>query len=342
MPRTLRLATTLMDVTPAPTAERLARAERLVAGAAQGGAQLVVLPELFNTGYAYSPDNFARAEPLDGPTAAWMKEQAARLGVHLAGTLLLRDDGEIYNSLLLVAPNGRTWRYDKRYPWAWERGYFRAGRGTTVAQTDLGAIGMLICWDTAHRELWQAYAGQVDLMLVSSCPPEINNPTFTFPDGARLTLDDFGPLMAAMQDTGRVLFGTMFDEQAVWLGVPAVQAMGCGRFESAVPRGRLSLLPYVLATPRLARHLRHADQVRMACDMVPGCKVVAADGQALAARNPAQGEGFAGAALTLPDARPAVPAAPQPPSRLPALAYFTSDVLLPWIARGVYDDRVKR
>ena len=125
-----------MEVAPAPVPERLPRFGLLVQAAAQPGARLIVLPELFNTGYAYSDANFRLAEPPDGATVAWMRATAARLDVHLAGSLLLRERGEIYNALLLMAPDGRTWRYDKRYPWGWERGYFRPGRGVTVAHSE--------------------------------------------------------------------------------------------------------------------------------------------------------------------------------------------------------------
>src|SRR5262245_22495949 len=120
MPRTIKVATIQMDANPAHLNERLTRAEKIVAEAAYSGAQLIVLPELFNIGYGYSDENFSRAEPMDGTTSLWMKEIAARLKIHLAGTLLIFEDGEIYNSLLLFSPSGQQWRYDKNYPWAWE------------------------------------------------------------------------------------------------------------------------------------------------------------------------------------------------------------------------------
>jgi predicted amidohydrolase len=97
----------------------------------------VVLPELFNTGYAYTDANFQLAEPMGGMTSVWMKTKALQFNVHLAGSLMLLEDGEIYNALLLFTPTGQMWRYDKRFPWAWECGYFRErANSKTVARSN--------------------------------------------------------------------------------------------------------------------------------------------------------------------------------------------------------------
>lgn len=82
------------------TDNRLNRAANLVQDAAKQGASLVVLPELFNTGYAYSSANYCRAETLDGPTATWMRETAAAHNIHLAGSLLLLGKNEVFNAML--------------------------------------------------------------------------------------------------------------------------------------------------------------------------------------------------------------------------------------------------
>ena len=196
MPESIQIAAIQMDAAPAPTQDRLARAEKLVAAAAADGAQLIVLPEVFNTGYIYSDENYQRAEAFDGPTASWMRKSAVQHGVHLAGSFLRAEQNEIYNSLLLVSPQGRQWHYDKSYPWIWERAYFRKGRGVTVAETELGKIGMLICWDVAHPNLWQQYAGRVDLMLVSSCPPRVFDINLILPDGKRVSSREMGAVFA--------------------------------------------------------------------------------------------------------------------------------------------------
>jgi predicted amidohydrolase len=341
VPRTIAIAAVQMDANPAPTADRLARADRLVTAAAGAGAQLVVLPELFNTGYAYADANHRLAEPLTGPTPTWMREAAACLNVHLAGSLMLLDQGEVYNALLLFAPDGRTWRYDKNYPWGWERGYFRAGHRITVAETDLGHVGMMICWDTAHPRLWKRYAGRVDLMVVSSCPPDVSNPTFHFPNGDALTFDDMGPIMASMKGTGPLVFGAMIDQQASWLGVPCVNTVGSGHIRTGIPNGLGSFLTFLPIAPWLVRYLPQAGRMQMSCDMIQGCKVVDAHGQVLAELAQGEGETFTAAEVTLADERPC-PQKPQPASPVPFLTYLSSDVLLPWLSIPVYRRGLRR
>jgi hypothetical protein len=341
MARRIQAAAIQMDAGLAPTGERLRRAERLVLRAARAGADLVVLPELFNTGYGYTPANYRRAEPSDGRTVTWLRETAARTGVHLAGSLMVVDGRQIFNRLLLVAPDGRTWHYDKRYPWGWERAYFRGGRGITVAQTGLGAIGLLLCWDVAHRALWRAYAGQVDMMVISSCPPDMANPIFHFLGGETATLADFGRVGRGMQGTGRLLFGEMVNQQAAWLGVPVVQTVGTGHLRTPIPNSTLSLLAYLPAAPQWVRHLPHARVIEVSCDFVPGCKVVGGDGRVRAELAQAEGEAFVRVEVALPDTRPA-PSGPQPRSLLPGIAYVSSDWVLPLLMRSAYRRGLRR
>ncbi|MBN1810748.1 MAG: carbon-nitrogen hydrolase family protein [Anaerolineae bacterium] len=344
MARKLNVAAVQMDANPAATAERLARAEKLVAGAARAGAQLVVLPELFNTGYAYSDENHTLAERFGGPTVAWMRDVTARHGVHLAGTLMLLEQGDIYNALLFFAPDGRVWRYDKNHPWGWERGYFRGPRGgqrVVVAETDLGDFGLLICWDIAHLKLWQQYAGRVDMMVICSCPPDVGDPTYHLPNGDRVTVDDMGATMVSIRGSGRRTFGDMLNQQTAWLGVPAVNTVGCGHIRTGIPNGRLSVLSYSLAAPWLLKFVLQADRMEMSCGFIRGCKVVDAGGRVLTELSQEEGEAFTTAEVPLLDQKP-VPQMPQPEPLAPRIVYFMADVWLTSLARSTYRKGLRR
>jgi hypothetical protein len=266
MGQKIKLAAIRMDAAPAPTQSRLERAESLVAQAAAQGAQIALLPEVFNTGYEYHDRNYGLAEPIDGPSVRWMEAAARQHNLHLAGSMLLRDGAEIFNAMLLIAPDGRTWRYDKSYPWVWERAYFRPRRHPiTPAETDLGRIGMLICWDVAHPNLWAAYAGKVDLMLVSSCPPLEHVSPFIFPDGKSALPRELGPLMRLVYRNSEKVFGEYMRQQAAWLGAPLVNTTGAGQFRSFLPRPKLSLGVLFAARPDLWKYIRQARDVYIEC-----------------------------------------------------------------------------
>jgi len=339
--RAVTIAAVQMDANVAPLTERLARAETLVTQASVAGAKVVVLPELFNLGYAYADENFRRAERLDGPTATWMRATAACLNIHLAGSLLLLDEDEIYNALLLFAPDGRMWRYDKHYPCAWERAYFRESDRITVAHTDLGNIGMMICWDVAHAELWRRYAGHVDLMLIASSPPDVLNPVYHFPNGVRVTADEMGSPFRLLKYVVSQVFGATINQQTAWLGVPAVNTVGCGQITTAIPNGRAAFLAILPLAPHLAKHLPYVHRLRATYTFVPGCKVVGADGRPLAELAQAQGEAFVLTDVTLPETRP-VPRGRQPVPPVPRPAYWFADVLIPGMVLGVYRQGARR
>jgi N-carbamoylputrescine amidase len=254
MPKSVKIAVVQMKASSAPIKERLERAEKFVIGCAESGAQLVVLPEVFNTGYEYSDQNYLHAESFDGVTATWMKQTSARYHVHLAGSFLRREQKEIFNTLLLVAPDGRQWHYDKNYPWIWERAYFQKGTKVTIADTEFGRIGFLICWDVAHPNLWRQYLGKVELMIVSSCPPKALDLVLVFPDGKRVMSRNTGPLTRYMKRASDKIFGEYLRRQANFLGVPVAQATSTGIFTSSFPNSKSSLAMLSVIYPPLLKY----------------------------------------------------------------------------------------
>lgn len=327
MARKLKVAAVQMDATVAPIADRLARAADLITEVASAGAELVVLPECFNTGYAYVESNYAAAEPLDGQTVMWMNQQAAQHKVHLTGTLMLRDNGEIYNSALLFAPDGRMWRYDKRYPFNWERAYFREGHQPTIADTDLGKFGMMICWDSAHANLWAEYAGKVDAVIIPSCPPRVNQSELVFPDGKRIA-NGVTSSHFADQD---------IHDQAAWLKVPTVHSSGGGTFRSPLPMPLMSVMGMLMTNPSAWGYIPQAARAQLETDYGQHTQIIDASGTVVG-RVTAQGDGFTLAQVDLPETAPQ-PDKPQPRMRTAGIAYFLADVFAPAILRFVYRSR---
>jgi predicted amidohydrolase len=321
MTHPLNLAAIRMDAAPASVESRLARAKSLIVRAARQGAQIAVLPELFNTGYIYSPQNYLLVETMDGETVSWMKDSARQHKLYIAGTLLLRDADNIYNAMLLVAPDGRVWRYDKSYPWAWERAYFCPRTNPIqVAETDFGKIGMLICWDVAHVGLWAQYAGKVDLMLVSSCPPLGHQFNFHLPDSRSVKTSELGMLLKTAYRNAEKTFGELFLNQARWLGVPSVNTTGAGMFQSHLPRPVISLVSFFALRPDLWKYIPQAEQVTVSAGYFDETFVADANGNILG-RTKQDGDDLVVSAVQLSDTTPK-PNQPQPAFGLNVLAYI--------------------
>jgi predicted amidohydrolase len=120
----------------------------------EAGADLVVLPELTVPGYDWDRERLeAGAEPLDGPTVSAWTELAARHGGWLAGGLAERDGERLFNTGVLVGPDGVALHYRKLHLFSGEKGVFTPGdRGLPVVETPLGRIGLCICYDLRFVE----------------------------------------------------------------------------------------------------------------------------------------------------------------------------------------------
>lgn len=76
-------------------------------------ADLIVLPEMFNTGYCM--DTSRTAEPMNGLTCKWMLHIARLTGAHVAGSLAVREGQQVYNRLIVAKPTGGYAHYDKMH-----------------------------------------------------------------------------------------------------------------------------------------------------------------------------------------------------------------------------------
>jgi predicted amidohydrolase len=95
--------------------------------------QVVVLPEMFSTGFSMKPEQFA--ETMDGPTVQWMKKVSASKKIILTGSVIIEDDGKYFNRLIWILPNGQYGFYDKRHLFAYgeEDKHYSAGTKRLIA-----------------------------------------------------------------------------------------------------------------------------------------------------------------------------------------------------------------
>lgn len=143
-------------------AANVARSIELAEEAAARGARLVVLPELANTGYMFESreEAYALAEPVpEGPSSrAWI-ELAGRLGIYLVAGIAERCGDCLYNSALVAGPQGYIGTYRKLHLWGDENLYFEAGDlGLPVFHTELGRLGVAICYDGWFPEVYRLLA----------------------------------------------------------------------------------------------------------------------------------------------------------------------------------------
>lgn len=171
--RSLRVAAVQMQSENGERTANLERAARLVQQAAAAGAQLIVLPELFSGGYWLNEKSWDTAEPQDGPTEAWLRETARRHGFYLGGSYLQARGEHFFNLFVLATPGGQiAGRIPKQRPASAEAYLFRGEVSSHIIDTELGRIGVGICYDNAFRFLADAMiAGDADIVLMPHSAP---------------------------------------------------------------------------------------------------------------------------------------------------------------------------
>ena len=109
--------------------------------------EVVVLPEMFSTGFSMQPRLLA--EKMDGESVSWMKKIAASKKIILTGSLIIEDDGNYYNRLIWMLPNGQYGHYDKRHLFAYagEHEEYTSGSKRLIASVKGWKINLLVCYD---------------------------------------------------------------------------------------------------------------------------------------------------------------------------------------------------
>ena len=109
--------------------------------------EIIVLPEMFSTGFSMQPQLFA--ESMEGETVQWMKDMAARHRVVLAGSLIILEQQKFYNRFIWMLPNGQYGFYDKRHRFAFagEDNHYTAGNKRMIVSVKGWKINLQVCYD---------------------------------------------------------------------------------------------------------------------------------------------------------------------------------------------------
>ncbi len=137
---------------------------------------LIVLPELFSSGFTMHPK--AVAETMQGDTITWLQDLAKAKNCAITGSLVIEEKGNFYNRLVFVFPNGDMKTYDKRHLFtlAGEDKVYTAGRDKLIIEYKGFKICPLICYDLRFPVFSRNTAPYYDVLLyVANWPsPRIN------------------------------------------------------------------------------------------------------------------------------------------------------------------------
>jgi omega-amidase len=143
----LRITTIQADLIWQNKAANLQKMDNILRGPLRGTTDLIVLPEMFTTGFSMLPETLA--EPINGPTMAFLTAKSRELDAAITGSFICEENGKFYNRLVWMQPDGQFWTYDKRHLFslANEQNHYTSGSQRLQVQWRGWTICPMICYD---------------------------------------------------------------------------------------------------------------------------------------------------------------------------------------------------
>lgn len=125
---------------------------------------LIVLPELFTTGFTMNVSSVA--EGMSGDSVKWMKKMARSMNACITGSILINEQGSYFNRLIWMKPTGQYLTYDKRHLFRMgeEHVHYAAGNNKLIAKLRKWKIRPLICYDLRFP-VWSRNLSDYDLLI---------------------------------------------------------------------------------------------------------------------------------------------------------------------------------
>lgn len=173
--------------------ENLLKIEKLTIKAKQQGADLIIFPELSLTGYVVLDQVYELAETIPGPSTQKVEALAKKTGTHIIfgmPELSEKTQATVFNTAVFVGPQGLIGKYRKMYLPTHsvfeEKRYFRPGYEVAAFQTDLGNIGLSICYDVFFPEVFRLTRLKgAQLIVCISASPAVRRSYFEILTSAR-------------------------------------------------------------------------------------------------------------------------------------------------------------
>lgn len=149
-----------------------ARLEQIIRDSKPSNGDLVVLPEMFSTGF--SMNTRSMAETMEGQTVAWMKAMAGAGNYALAGSLIIKDKESYYNRLVIAAGGEILATYDKGHLFRMEKenNFFTPGSGNVITSYNRFSIKLQICYDLRFPVWSRNVENAYDILLFVANWPE--------------------------------------------------------------------------------------------------------------------------------------------------------------------------
>ena len=117
-------------------------------------ADLIILPEMFTTGFSMAPERIAENYHDEMSTLQWMSAHAKKFNAVVMGSVSCEDGGKYFNRCLVVFPEGQHFYYDKNYLFSigQESEHYTAGQGSIIIEWKGWKIKPLVCYDLRFPE----------------------------------------------------------------------------------------------------------------------------------------------------------------------------------------------
>lgn len=193
MKERFKVALAQINCKPADKERNLEMIETAVTRAGEKGVDLVILPELSLTGYVVRDQIYELAEEIPGPSTRTIQGIARDQSIHVIfGMPEKSREGQaiLHNTAVFVGPKGYIGKYRKMYLPTHsvfeEKRYFRPGYDVPVFKTELGKIGLLICYDIYFPEVTRlARLEGAQLTVCISASPAVRRSFFEILTAAR-------------------------------------------------------------------------------------------------------------------------------------------------------------